>query len=65
MIASTYFTPGGLAELYQVPKTTIWKWVREGAFRGTLKLGKHYRISNDARIQFERERRQDRRAAAA
>jgi len=51
---SNYFTPQGLADLYGIPKTTIWKWIREGEFRGALKMRKHYRISNESRLEFEK-----------
>lgn len=54
MITSNYFTPEGLAELYQVPKTTIWKWIRQGDFKGALRIGKHIRIPDQARYEFER-----------
>ena len=53
-MTSTFYTPEVLSKLYQIPKTTIWKMIREGQFKGVLKVGRHYRIPYEARAEFER-----------
>ncbi len=53
-MTSTFYTPDALSQLYQIPKTTVWKMIREGEFKGVLKVGRHYRIPYEARIEFER-----------
>ena len=63
-MTSTFYTPEVLAQLYQIPKTTIWKMIREGQFKGVLKVGRHYRIPHESRIEFEK-KHQKRDAAAA
>jgi len=57
MELTSYYTPATLAELYQLPKTTIWKMLRQGKFKGVLKVGKHYRIPHEARVEFEKKHR--------
>ena len=54
---SSYYTPGTLAQLYQIPRTTVWKMIREGKFRDVVKVGKHYRIPCSSREEFERKHR--------
>lgn len=54
---SSYYTPATLALLYQLPKTTIWKMIREGQFKGVIKVGRHYRIPSQSREEFERKHR--------
>lgn len=56
---STFYTPEVLAQLYQIPKTTVWKMIREGEFRGVLKVGKHYRVPHESRLEFERRHRKN------
>lgn len=51
---SSYYTPETLSQLYQLPKTTIWKMIREKKFKGVLKVGKHYRIPFQSREDFEK-----------
>lgn len=53
-MVTSFYTPSTLAEYYQLPKTTIWKMIREGEFKGVLKLGKHYRIPHESRLEFEK-----------
>jgi len=50
----TFYSPKTLAKLYDVPKPTIWKWIRRGDFKDVLRIGKHLRISHEARIDFEK-----------
>ena len=56
-MSSIYYTPLILSELYQIPLSTVWKWIREGQFKGAIKIGKFYRIPHDARIDFEKRHR--------
>lgn len=54
IMPSSYYTPETLAQLYQLPKSTIWKWIREKKLKDVIKIGKHYRIPCSSREEFER-----------
>ena len=56
-MVSSFYTPATLAEYYQIPKTTIWKMIRQGKFKGVMKIGRHYRIPHDSRLEFEKKHR--------
>ena len=58
-MSNTFYTPEVLSQLYQIPKTTIWKMIREGQFKGVLKLGRHYRIPHQAKMDFEQKHRKN------
>jgi len=51
---STFYTPATFAEIYQVPIVTVWRWIREGKIEGVIRIGKHYRISHESRMKFEK-----------
>ncbi len=53
-MASSFYSPATLAQLYQLPKTTIWKMIRQKKFKGVIKIGKHYRIPHDSKVEFEK-----------
>ena len=53
-MSGSFYRPEVLAKLYDIPVTTIWKMIRQGKFKGALKVGKHYRIPHQSRIDFEK-----------
>jgi len=53
-MTAQFFTPEGLAKLYLLPKTTIWKRIREGSFKNVMRVGKHYRIPYESVEEFNK-----------
>lgn len=53
-MSAAFFKAETLADLYQIPRRTIWQYLRQGEFKGALKIGKTYRIPNEAKIEFEK-----------
>ena len=53
-MSATFFKPETLAEVYQIPLSTIWQWLRQGKFRGAIKIGKRYRIPYSSKEDFEK-----------
>ena len=54
-MTAQFFTPDGLAKLWEMPRTTIWKRIREGSFKNVIKVGKHYRIPVESVEEFCRQ----------
>lgn len=48
----TFFKPETLAEVWQVPKSTIWKLIRDGKLKA-MRLGRLYRVPEEAKVEFE------------
>ena len=57
IMANSFYSPKTLAELYQIPLATVWKHIRRGEFKGAVRIGKHYRIPTEARLEYERKHR--------
>lgn len=53
-MTSQFFTPEGLAKWLLIPKSTVWKRIREGSFKDVIKVGKHYRIPFESAEEFNR-----------
>jgi excisionase family DNA binding protein len=45
------YTPEEIAELLQIPKQTVWKFIQEGKLNAH-KVGKHYRITESEFKEF-------------
>ena len=54
----TWYSPKTLSDLWQIPRTTVWEMIRRGDFKDVMKVGKHYRISHEARLDFEKRHKQ-------
>jgi len=53
-MTTQFYTPDGLAKLLLLPRSTIWKRIREGSFKNSIKVGKHYRIPAESVEEFNR-----------
>jgi excisionase family DNA binding protein len=49
----TFFKPETLAEIWQIPVSTVWKFIREGKIKGVVRMGNRYRIPYESKVEFE------------
>lgn len=59
-MSATFFKPDDLAALYKIPLTTMWKYLRQGKFKGAIRIGRTYRIPYEAKVEFEKNHRIER-----